>query len=211
MPDEPLNPNDLTDPWIEQLGECTVGDPEWTEAVDALKELGFFVVPKLIDALDGASLQTRKGITKALQRMGPMVLYDVIDALAHDSWEVRSEAADFLLGQAARRELPITDIVPALIGLLSDRENPYRLRAAQALCMLREKAQSAVPALIEALQDEEGYVRQWVAAALGAIGPAAEAAIPVQTEALLDEDEDVRDEASQALDRIQGNAVLPWV
>ena len=203
MPAEPQNPNDLTDRWIEQLGKCMMGGPEWEEAVEALRELGFFVVPKLIDSLDGANLQARKGITNALHRMGPIVLYDVIDAVAHDSSTVRDEAADFLLGQATQPELPITDIVPVLIDMLSHPD--LRLRASQAVCMLAEKAQLAVPALIEALQDEEGYVRQWVTMALGSIGPSAEAAIPALTEALLDEDEDVRDEASQALDRIQGN------
>ena len=205
MPAGPQNPNDLVDQWIGQLGNCTMGGPEWTEAIEALQELGFFIVPKLIDSLDGADLQTSIGITNALHRMGPIVLYDVIDALDHDSRDVRSAAAGFLLGHASRHELPITDIMPALIRLLSDQENPSRLRAVQALCVLREKAQSAVPALIEALQDEEGYFRQWVAMALGSIGPSAEAAIPALTEALLDEDEYVRDEASQALDRIQGN------
>ena len=97
MPTDPQNPIELADQWIEQLGKYAVGDPEWTEAVEALHELGFFVVPKLIDALDSADSSTRRGITKALHRMGPMVLYDVIDALAHDSLTVRSEPDAILL------------------------------------------------------------------------------------------------------------------
>lgn len=206
---DPQNPNDAAARWIEQLGKYAVDEPGWTEAVEALHGLGFFIVPKLIDALDTEDSSTRRGITKALHRMGPTALYDVIDALAHDSSTVRGEALGFLHAEASRRELTITNVVPVLIDALKDRESSVRLRTAQALCLLAkkvqlaEKAQLVVPALVEVLQDEESYVRQWVAAALGAIGPAAEAAIPALTEALLDDDEYVRDEASQALNRIQ--------
>jgi HEAT repeat protein len=203
MPAEPQNPNELAAQWIKELGKHAVGDPKWTEAVEALHELGFFVIPVLIDALDGANLPTRRGITTALHKMGPTVLYDVIDALVHESPEVRREAATFLAGTASQQqEHWITNIVPVLIDALNDSESSVRVRTAQALCLLAERAQLAVPALIEALKDEESYVRQWTAAALGSIGPSAEAAIPALTESLLDDDEFVRDEASKALDAI---------
>lgn len=204
MAAEPQNPNELAARWIEELGKHAVGDPDWEEAVEALHELGFFVIPKLIDSLDAANLAVRLGITRALHRMGPTVLYDVIDALVHESPEVRREAATFLAGTASQqREHWITNIVPVLIDALNDSERSVRVRTAQALCLLGERAQLAVPALIEALKDEESYVRQWAAAALGAIGPSAEAAIPALTESLLDDDEFVRDEASLAIDSIQ--------
>jgi len=101
MPAEPQNPNDVAAQWIEQLGKYAVGDPEWTEAVEALHALGFFVVPRLIDALADENLSVRIGITKALHRMGPTVLYDVMDALVHDSPLVHREAASFLSGTAS--------------------------------------------------------------------------------------------------------------
>jgi HEAT repeat protein len=204
MPAEPRNANESAAQWIEKLGQHDVGDPEWTEGVEALHKLGFFVIPKLIDGLDGANLAARTGVTRALHQMGPTVLYDVIDALVHESPEVRREAATFLAGTASQqREHWITNIVPVLIDALNDSERSVRVRTAQALCLLGERAQLAVPALIEALKDEESYVRQWAAAALGAIGPSAEAAIPALTESLLDDDEFVRDEASLAIDSIQ--------
>lgn len=203
MPAEPQNPNELAAQWIDELGQHYVGDPEWTKGVAALHNLGFFVIPKLIDSLDDANLAVRTGITRALHRMGPTVLYDVIDALVHKSPEVRREAATFLAGTASQRERWITNIVPVLIDALSDSESSVRVRTAQALCLLGERAQLAVPALTEALKDEESFVRQWVATALGAIGPSAEAAIPALTESLLDDDEFVRDEASLAIDSIQ--------
>jgi HEAT repeat protein len=141
--------------------------------------------------------------------MGPTVLYDVIDALVHKSPEVRREAATFLGDTASRRETWITNIVPVLIDALSDQESSVRVRTAQALCLLAEKARLAVPALIDALHDEESYVRQWAATALGSIGPSAEAAIPALTEALLDEDQFVRDEASRAMDSIRREQDVP--
>jgi len=203
MPAEAQNPNDVAAQWIEQLRASDVDDGRWNEAVGAIKELGFFVVPVVIESLDDTSLAVRTGISKALRQMGPTVLYDVIDGLVHDSPTVRREAASLLSGTASRRETPITNIVPVLIDALSDRESSVRVRTAQALCLLAEKAQLAVPALIEALRDEESYVRQWATTALGSIGPAAEAAIPALTESLLDDDEFVRDEACRALDAIR--------
>jgi HEAT repeat protein len=205
MSAEPQNPNDLAARWIEELGKHAVGDPDWEEAVEALHELGFFVIPKLIDSLDAANLAVRLGITRALHRMGPTVLYDVIDTLVHESPEVRREAATFLAARTAsqQREGWITNIVPVLIDALSDSESSVRVRTAQALCLLAARARLAVPALIEALKDEESYVRQWAAAALGSIGPSAETAIPALTESLLDDDESVRDEASRAMDSIR--------
>lgn len=193
----PQNPTDAAIHWIDELRASDVGDAGWNEAVGAIKELGFFVVPVLIESLDDDSLSVRAGISKALRQMGPTDLYDVIDALVHDSPTVRREAASHLTGTASRRETPITNIVPVLIDALSDRESSVRVRTAQALCLLAEKAQLAVPALIEALKDEESYVRQWAATALGSIGPSAEEAIPVLTASLLDDDEVVRDEASR--------------
>lgn len=202
MPAVPLNPTDAAIRWIDQLRASDVGEGNWNEAVGAIKELGFFVVPVLIESMDDSSLSVRTGISEALRQMGPTVLYDVIDALVHDSPIVRREAASQLSGTASRRETPITNIVPVLIDALSDRESSVRVRTAQVLCLLAERAQLAVPALIEALKDEESYVRQWAATALGSIGPSAEAAVPALTESLLDDDEFVRDEASRALDAI---------
>jgi HEAT repeat protein len=203
MPAEAQNPNDVALHWIDQLRASDVDDGRWNEAVAAIKELGFFVVPVLIESLDDSNLSVRIGISKALRQKGPTVLYEVIDALVHDSSTIRREAASFLTGTASQRETRITNIVPVLIDALSDRESSVRVRAAQALCLLAERAQLAVPALIEALKDEESYVRQWVATALGSIGPSAEEAIPSLTESLLDDDEFVRDEASRALDAIR--------
>jgi len=188
---------------IASLGEHSVGDPEWTEAVDGLHRMGFVVVPTLIDGLAGANLPTRVGIARALHKIGPSVLYDVIDALVHEEPDVRKEATYFLSSTASQRKRLITNIVPVLIDALADRESSVRVRTAQALCQLGKRAGLAVLALAEALKDEESYVRQWAATALGAIGPGAVEAIPALTEALLDEDEFVRDEASRALDAIQ--------
>ena len=203
MPSEPHNPNSEAARWINELGKHAVEAPEWKEAVDGLTVLGFFVVPKLIDGLANTNLSTRIGITKALHRMGPSVLYDVIDALVHDDSTVRREAAYHLASTVSQRERLIMNTVPVLIDGLADRESTVRVRTAQALCLLGERAQLAVPALIEALHDHESYVRQWSATALGAVGSGAVEAIPALTEALLDEDEFVRDEASRAIDAIQ--------
>lgn len=203
MPADPQNPNKLAEEWIARLRTSDIDSPEWLEAVDSLRELGLFVVPTLIEAWADGELAVRTGVTKALTRMGRIPLFDVIDALNHKNPMIRREAASFLHGPAGQEGPLMADIVPSLIDGLRDVESSVRVRAAQAIGILGDKAEEAVPGLIEALKDEESYVRQWSAVALGSIGPKARAAIPALTEALLDDDQFVRDEASRALDRIQ--------
>ena len=205
MPEDFQNPNDVAKRLIAQLRVLDIDSPEWRESVDSLSKLGLFVVPILIAAWADSELSVRTGVAKALRRMGRMVLFDVVDALNHENPDVRREAACFLHGPAGQQDPLMVDILPDLIDGLRDGQSPVRVRAAQALGILGDKAVAAVPALIEALKDEESYVRQWAAAALGSIGPKTRTAIPALTEALLDDDQFVRDEASKALDRVQLN------
>ena len=50
-------------------------------------------------------------------------------------------------------------VVPALIGLLKDREGPVRASTAMALGRIGPAAKDSVPALTKLLQDKEPKVR----------------------------------------------------
>ncbi len=202
MSDEPETPAATAAHWVAQLRSRAIGDSVWTEAVEGLRRIGFHAVPALIEAWSDEDAAIRHGVRKALHQIGPIVLSDVIDALQHDQPAVRFEAASWLSGPANQRQRLIADIVPPLIEAVNDSESSVRLRAVQALSLMRETAHAAVPALIETLKDPEAYVSEWAAFALEAIGACAGTAVPALTEALLDDDSGVRDAASQALDRI---------
>lgn len=198
MPAESLNPNDVADQWIEQLVKYEVGDPEWTEAAEALYELGAFVIPKLIDAWSDESMDVRRGVSKAMYQMGPRMVGDLTKAVGHKDLAVRAQAVQLLYGVAQKEEWQVVDILPALIKALDDPDSEVRIGAAKAVSAYRKNAEEAIPVLTRRLKDPEPYVRTWMIMALESIKPTAEEAIPALTEALLDHDCDVRLEAANA-------------
>jgi len=82
----------------------------------------------------------------------------------HQNFAVMSSALNVLI--SANR-----DIVPALVGLLSDPHPNLRMHAALALGELRDP--QAVPALVSTLDDQDANVRFHVIEALGRLGAGA--------------------------------------
>lgn len=83
---------------------------------------------------------------------------------------------------------------------LGDRDPDTRVRAAQALGEMRERA--AVGALVRALKDGDRNVRLAAVQALGRIGPLAVAAAPALRQVLTEGDARLRDEAGRSLEKI---------
>ena len=203
MQSRPENPNELARHWIERLRGTDIAGPQWEEAVEELRKLGFGIVSQLIDAWGDGSMAVRWGTSRALYRMGPRVVGDVIMAVGHKNRWVRDEAVLLLHSVVQKEQWQVVDILSALVKALEDPESRVRERAAKAMSAYRRNAEEAIPVLIRGLKDQDPFVRMWMAMTLGSIEPTAEAAIPALTEALLDDCPYVRDGASNSLDWIQ--------
>jgi HEAT repeat protein len=143
---------------------------------------------------------------------GRAVVPALARALTDDDDQVRVNAALalFKIGPDAG------EAVPALIGALRDKDNRVRMDAAMALFKIGPDAREAVPALIAAMQAVENKtsvmnigvsIRAEAAQALGRIGPDARAAVPALTVALRDDDPVMRTAATEALRRIDPEAL----
>ena len=110
-----------------------------------------------------------------------------------------------LLGPAAK------GAVPALIGLLSSKDNRVAANAATILSFIGPEAGQAVPALIEAAKSSDTELRLRAAEALSAIGPSAERAVDVLIELLNDAHPNVSSCALRALGciRARPEVVVP--
>jgi|GEM_PF-2941502 len=96
--------------------------------------------------------------------------------------------------------------VPALAGLLKDRNPETRLRAAYALTVLGPRARAAAPALSEALKDADAGVRGQAKIALERVGRATPADVPALVAKLKDKDPKVRYEAAERLNSLGSGA-----
>jgi HEAT repeat protein len=95
--------------------------------------------------------------------------------------------------------------VPALVQLLHDQDEDFRLNAALALGRI---GNAAIPALVEALADQDMDVRYHALSALGWAGPAARPAAPVVIKMFAQKDAGLRRKAAEALGRITPDGAL---
>jgi HEAT repeat protein len=105
----------------------------------------------------------------------------------------RKRTAALLLGRCGK------PAVPALVGLLGNKDEYVRWYAAYALGRIGPEAREAVPALARALGDNNKDVRRCAAEALGRIGPEAREVVPALVGLLGDENKYVRGHAAEAL------------
>jgi HEAT repeat protein len=203
MLSNPEHPDKIAARWIEQLRFSEVPSEQWDEAAYRLKQLGFHVVPYLIDALGDEERSVRNGVGRALRRMGRTILPDCIDALKHENPRVREEIVDLLYWFIGPDKEPIVDLVPALLEALKDPDVSVRHRVSRQLWRLSEDPKRVIGGALEALKDPDENVREWAAMTLGGFDSSAEKVIPALTEALLDDDWGVRKAASDSLDRIE--------
>jgi hypothetical protein len=93
---------------------------------------------------------------------------------------------------------PAKDTIPALVGLLTDKD--CQRYAAKALGRF---GKAAVPHLLKVLEGKDAVARMWAVRALGQIGPDAQEAIPALVRARSDPSVSVRDAVKVALEKIK--------
>jgi HEAT repeat protein len=173
--------------------------PKDTHRGKAIRALGTNALPTLIK-MASTRYSTWTSILGELARVKEMAFLHL------PPQQGKHEAAAWalkMLGPAAR------PAVPALIGLLSDRNAEVRLNAAQCLAGIGSVAQEAVPALLSSFvrsngtNSEDAALRSATANALAEMGPNARVAVP-QLAAAADEPE-----IALALLRIQGESLRP--
>jgi HEAT repeat protein len=130
----------------------------------------------------------------------------------------REMAAAALGSIAAADRTVVPVILPQLLSLLQDKQNPEnRLVPACAFHWMRGEAKPAVPALVEALKAKDvadpklaKRIRMSIIGSLERIGPSAEAAVPALVTVLEDESRDIdeRKDVARALGSI-GPASIP--
>jgi HEAT repeat protein len=142
-----------------------------TIAAEALGRIGD---PKAIKGLmalfKDSSKLVRVAATIALTQIGEATVDPLMDGLKSEDFQVRLHCVQALGGitsdyPTGRSWLRDSKPVPALIGLLKDKDRAVREDVAIALGMIGDP--SAVPALIEAMQD--GSIRVRAIMALGMI------------------------------------------
>jgi HEAT repeat protein len=200
-------------------------------ATRALFTMGEKAIPTYIKLLEHKELLIRVNALKTLVAFGPKAkdaLPTIEKMLTDENDQVRSVAVVFLrrverdrqklvpiylelLKKKKSRQLairalselaPDETVVPALVGVLKDKNIENRRLAAASLGAMGAKAREAVPALIAMLQEEEapdqaeklpplemfpgqrGMGMESAARALGEIGPDAAAAVPALLQAL---------------------------
>jgi HEAT repeat protein len=93
--------------------------------------------------------------------------------------------------------------LPALAGLLKEKDEALRLEVLGVLRRLESLAKPAAPALAELVKDPSPKVSRAAVEALENIGPGAQAAVPALIDRLTHEDEAVRQASARALERIE--------
>ena len=155
-------------------------------------------IPALLRAAENKDPHVRSVARMALAEIGslpPEAVPYMIDMLKTEN---RLSALKALteLGDESR------SAVPALLGLLTDKETRVRASAARALGRIGPEAKDAVQPLIKLLKDEDAVTREQAASALGRIGPASKPAIDDLLASLSDKDYRVRRDATRALGQI---------
>ena len=140
-----------------------------TEKIDALTKglEGQARIDALIRALDEEDLLIYAVAQSALAGIGVDAVPRLIEALDHQSGQVRAGAAYALrdIGPDAKAA------VPALTKFLKNQDAHARQVAAQALGNIGSDAKTAIPTLRQAIQDEDETVRRLAREALKKIQP----------------------------------------
>jgi len=142
------------------------------DAVAALHDSGPAAVPALIKALKDEDEEVRLDVVQALIFIGEPAK-DIISALVETFLNDRNEKvrtwAASGLGSHKFRSVA-NDVVPILIGALSDKNESTRIRVSAILALGRLGNPDAIPVLSEKLSDENERVRCEAGKALKNIG-----------------------------------------
>jgi HEAT repeat protein len=202
----------------------------WTEADEAMRQMGINAVPTLLRLLRKTdsplmlhllALAQKQHLVKVryipawdwngMAASALFALGHTADCAAPQLVEIcqRSESSEsrraalYLLGNigpAAKK------IVPSLVPMATDRDEQTRHGVVWALAQIHCEPVMTVPVLRKALLDPALAVRANAAAGLGAFGPAAEQAVPALVEALKDQDASMRRTVASSLRSIDPEA-----
>ncbi|HIE50344.1 MAG TPA: HEAT repeat domain-containing protein [Armatimonadetes bacterium] len=150
-------------------------------------------IPALIGVLNAAEEDVRLSARDALVKIGRPAVRQLIDALAHESYLTRMNAAE-ALGEIA--DPVATDSL--LARLKEDSNHLVRIYAAYALGKLGQRR--VVPALLAVLKEDDKDLREAAAVSLGLLKD--ERAVEPLVLLLRDDAKGVREQAAEALGRI---------
>jgi hypothetical protein len=170
--------------------------PELIELMDAAHKAAGFSNAEPIERLTHRKIAFT---ALALKAMGEKAAGPLVEALASERRERRFGAAMALEPFEEQSQV----VVPALIQVLSDKDEDVRWRAARSLGELHALPEQTVPALARSLrEDYAANVRCYVISALEKFGSDADSALPDLRKATNDPDSVVRDYARKALKTI---------
>ncbi|MEX2666888.1 HEAT repeat domain-containing protein [Candidatus Uabimicrobium amorphum] len=188
------------------------------QAISALGKIGeksHLAIPYLMEFLeDGLNPEIRRVSAKALGRIGKKSQKAIPVLISRLKKEARGDGELYAYKEILEALVQLEEkSIPYLIPLLKDPSSSTRIRAAEALGKIGEKAEKAIPDLIPLLKDQNKYVRIYATEALGGIGKKVEKAIPDLIPLLKDEVPMVTINAMEALGKIGGKAekAIPYI
>ena len=179
-------------------------------AATTLGKFGVDAFPALVEALKSNNEEISSLARVALQNMNSEMVPVLIEALNNQDEWVRY-AATYALSSLWYIGSQAEAAIPALIEVLTDKNENVRAFAVNALGKMGSQAQAAVPALIVALEDENSIVRFNAAYALAWISPTTTEAVPILIEALNKRNFRTRREVVVALGQFnsEAKAIVP--
>jgi HEAT repeat protein len=166
-------------------------------------------LPALMAAFKDVDQDSLHGIASAVGGIGLPALPTLRASLESKEASQRSGAAMAL--SCMRADVPqarksLKELVPAVAGLLHDKNNLVRENAAHALAGMVEEGAPVIQELIGALKDTEPGVRVWCVLALRRLGPGAAPAVPALIQTLEDKESGIRASSAETLGRIGAKA-----
>lgn len=184
----------VKNPDIHQLIE-QLSSTDWQvsrQASQQLMKIGPEVIPALIDALQGADINTTVAIISVFEVVNDSRAIDpMIDLLLTNQPEL-AQPLVFALGRLGET------VVDPLAQILGNQQQPIEVRIQAASTLARTDSAIAIDPLFDALYDAEPRLQQTAANSLGWIRRAE--VLQAVDSALRHENEDVRYEVTQGLE-----------
>lgn len=171
-----------------------------TEAQDALRRLGWRVLPHLVDRLatGDTNLQTQAVLAfAALGDEARPAIPQLTELLRHERTALPAARSLAAIGPAS---------LSPLTNSLASPFRPVRTSCARALGRVRGDARPAVPALVSVLDDEDDELRYFATRSLGHLAMAPVQSVPALVTRLQDRNAEVRKVAARSLGQFQGRA-----
>lgn len=136
-------------------------------------------LPILLHAVKEPDTALRMNALESLPKVMPYTNPEVLKAQLAAAQDADVEVVRLaLFSLRETKGLPVAEVLPVVMPLLSHKEGYVRHEAANFLAHLKEGALPAIDMLRQALHDSENIVRNSAAVAIKNIGPAAAVAVP---------------------------------